>query len=60
MKSSITPGAIQKQIVTNETSDNIQNSAIAGGMVTMQTDGLVKALRGQTTVEEVLRVTASE
>jgi len=52
--------AIQKQIVTNETSDNIQNSAIAGGMVTMQTDGLVKALRGQTTVEEVLRVTASE
>jgi type IV pilus assembly protein PilB len=52
---------IQKEIVGNETSDNIQNTAIrTGGMVTMQTDGLVKALRGWTTVEEVLRVTATE
>ena len=52
--------AIQKMIVTNETSENIQNTAIQDGMVTMQIDGLVKALRGQTTVEEVLRVTSVE
>ncbi|HEX8182755.1 MAG TPA: GspE/PulE family protein [Candidatus Saccharimonadales bacterium] len=52
--------SIQKMIVTNETSENIQKAAIEGGMVTMQIDGLVKALRGQTTVEEVLRVTATE
>jgi type IV pilus assembly protein PilB len=52
--------SIQKMIVTNDTSENIQNAAIAGGMVTMQIDGLVKALRGQTTVEEVLRVTSVE
>lgn len=52
--------AIQKMIVTNETSENIQNAAIRDGMVTMQIDGLVKALRGQTTVEEVLRVTSVE
>lgn len=52
--------SIQKMIVTNETSENIQNAAIADGMVTMQTDGLVKALRGQTTIEEVLRVTSVE
>jgi len=26
----------------------------------MQLDGLVKALRGQTSIEEILRVTASE
>ncbi len=52
--------AVQKMIVTNETSENIQNVAIKEGMVTMQLDGLVKALRGQTTVEEVLRVTAEE
>jgi len=26
----------------------------------MQTDGLVKALRGQTSIEEILRVTAAE
>lgn len=52
--------AIQKMIVTNETSENIQEAAIKDGMVTMQLDGLVKALRGQTTIEEVLRVTSSE
>ncbi|HSH18717.1 MAG TPA: GspE/PulE family protein [Candidatus Saccharimonadales bacterium] len=51
---------IQKMIVTNETSENIQNVATRDGMVTMQTDGLVKALRGQTTIEEVLRVTSQE
>lgn len=52
--------AIQHMIVTNETSENIQGTAIKEGMVTMQLDGLVKALRGQTTVEEVLRVTSQE
>lgn len=51
---------IQKMIVTNETSENIQQAAIKDGMVTMQADGLVKALRGQTTIEEVLRVTSQE
>ncbi|MGK2896285.1 MAG: GspE/PulE family protein [Candidatus Saccharimonadales bacterium] len=44
-------------IMAGGTADTIQNEAIKGGMVTMQTDGLVKALRGQTTVEEILRVT---
>jgi type II secretory ATPase GspE/PulE/Tfp pilus assembly ATPase PilB-like protein len=44
-------------IVANATSNQIQDQAIIEGMVTMQTDGLVKALRGNTTVEEVLRVT---
>jgi type IV pilus assembly protein PilB len=49
--------AMQKLIVANATSDQIQNLAIAEGMITMQTDGLIKALRGETTVEEVIRVT---
>ena len=48
---------VQKLIVSNATSSNIQDQAIKDGMVTMQIDGLVKALRGQTTVEEVLRAT---
>lgn len=48
---------IQKLITSNGTSDNIQDEAITEGMVTMQMDGLVKALRGQTSVEEILRVT---
>ncbi len=48
---------IQKLIISNATSNQIQDLAISEGMVTMQTDGLVKALRGNTTIEEVLRVT---
>lgn len=48
---------VQKMIVSNATSNQIQDQAISEGMVTMQTDGLIKALRGDTTVEEVLRVT---
>jgi type IV pilus assembly protein PilB len=51
---------IQKMIVGNDTSDHIQTAALAGGMLTMQTDGLVKALRGQTTLEEIMRVTAED
>jgi type IV pilus assembly protein PilB len=49
--------AIQKLIISNATSNQIQDVAITEGMVTMQTDGLIKALRGNTTIEEVLRVT---
>jgi type II secretory ATPase GspE/PulE/Tfp pilus assembly ATPase PilB-like protein len=30
---------------------------VRDGMLTMQQDGFVKALMGQTTIEEVLRVT---
>lgn len=48
--------AIQKLIMARATSDEIQNQAIREGMITMQLDGLIKALRGETTIEEVLRV----
>lgn len=48
---------IQQLIMSNATSNQIQDQAILEGMITMQTDGLVKALRGNTTIEEVLRVT---
>ena len=48
---------IQKMITANATSNQIQDQAISEGMATMQTDGLIKALRGNTTVEEILRVT---
>lgn len=51
---------VQKMIVTNSTSESINTTAIKEGMLTMQLDGLIKALRGQTTIEEVLRVTSSE
>jgi len=48
---------IQKFIVSNATSNTIQDQAVKEGMMTMQTDGFIKALRGQTSIEEILRVT---
>jgi type IV pilus assembly protein PilB len=47
---------IQKLIMTHASSAEIQRQAIRDGMITMQIDGLIKALRGETTIEEVLRV----
>ena len=52
--------AIQKQIVSNATSEDLEAEAIKDGMVTMRLDGFIKALRGQTTVEEIIRVTSAE
>lgn len=49
--------SLQKLIVSNATSDVIQRQAIVEGMITMQIDGFIKALRGQTSIEEILRVT---
>jgi type IV pilus assembly protein PilB len=46
----------QKLIMSHATSDQIQLQAVQEGMMTMQIDGLIKALRGETTIEEVLRV----
>ncbi len=48
---------VQQQITSNATSTAIQEEAVKEGMITMQIDGLVKALRGQTSIEEILRVT---
>lgn len=48
---------IQKLIVANATSDDIQREAIKEGMITMLIDGFIKSLRGQTSIEEILRVT---
>jgi type II secretory ATPase GspE/PulE/Tfp pilus assembly ATPase PilB-like protein len=52
--------AIQKLIVANGTSEQMQDTAIQEGMLTMQIDGFIKALRGETTIEEILRVTSEE
>lgn len=47
---------VQKLIMNHATSNEIQKQAIKEGMLTMQLDGLIKALRGETTVEEIMRV----
>ncbi len=51
---------IQKLIMANATANDIQEQAITDGMITMQLDGIIKALRGETTIEEVLRVTREQ
>jgi len=51
---------IQKLIVSNATSEEIQDQAIKDEMITMRIDGFIKALRGQSSIEEVLRVTSED
>jgi type IV pilus assembly protein PilB len=53
-------GNIQKRIVESATSEDLEAMAIQNGMVTMHVDGFVKALRGQTTLEEIIRTTSTE
>ena len=48
---------IRKMIMTHADAGDIQRLAISEGMLTMHDDGLLKALQGNTTLEEVLRVT---
>lgn len=48
---------VQKMIVGSSTSEEIQRLAISEGMITMQLDGLIKAMLGMTSIEEILRVT---
>lgn len=48
---------VQKLIVSNATSEEIQSICVSEGMVTMQIDGLIKAMLGMTSIEEILRVT---
>lgn len=49
---------IQDLILKRSTSTTIQNMARAEGMITMREDGYLKALAGQTTINEVNRVAA--
>ncbi|MFA6337068.1 MAG: GspE/PulE family protein [Candidatus Paceibacterota bacterium] len=46
---------IQKLIIRKATADEIQDQAVKEGMTTMLEDGAEKALRGITTIEEVIR-----
>ncbi len=48
--------AIRRQIMSHAGMSDIENQAREEGMRTMYEDGLVKALNGVTTIEEVLRV----
>jgi type II secretory ATPase GspE/PulE/Tfp pilus assembly ATPase PilB-like protein len=44
-------------IVRRATTQEMQETAEAGGMVVMWEDGFIKAVQGLTTIDEILRVT---
>ncbi len=48
---------IREGILKRHSEREIETAAFSGGMVSMLANGLMKALKGETTVEEVLRVT---
>jgi len=47
---------IAQLLLERQDSNAIEKQAVADGMITMKQDGYLKALKGVTTVEEVLRV----
>ena len=51
--------AIEELSVKKVPASELKKQAIADGMITMVQDGLIKALKGITTVDEVLRVTTT-
>lgn len=51
---------IEDLAVRKAPSSEIKKAAIKAGMITMSQDGLIKALKGITTIDEVLRVTTTE
>jgi type IV pilus assembly protein PilB len=50
---------IRSLVMSHASTDEIRKRAIAGGMTTLRERGLSKVRGGSTTIEEVLRVTAS-
>lgn len=50
--------AIRKMVMAHQESGKVQEQAVKDGMFTMYDDGLIKALKGLTTLDEVLRVTS--
>ncbi|HXF82302.1 MAG TPA: ATPase, T2SS/T4P/T4SS family [bacterium] len=52
--------AIRNLVLSRASAADIAEAARSEGMISMRADGLLKAMRGLTTVEEVLRVTRVE
>jgi len=52
--------AIRSLVLNHADGSSIQKAALTAGMRSMQADGFLKAARGMTTIEEVLRVTRNE
>ena len=51
---------LRRKIIRKETGRALKNQAMADGMESLRTDGWRRVLKGQTTVEEVVRVTQAD
>ncbi|QQG50001.1 MAG: Flp pilus assembly complex ATPase component TadA [Candidatus Berkelbacteria bacterium] len=51
---------IESLAVSKAPASEIKKAAVDAGMITMSQDGLIKALKGITTIDEVLRVTTTQ
>jgi general secretion pathway protein E len=52
--------SVRQMISGRADSQSVKNAAVAQGMKTLRADGFDKAMKGITTVEEVLRVTQND
>jgi type II secretory ATPase GspE/PulE/Tfp pilus assembly ATPase PilB-like protein len=52
----VTP-QIAEMIIKRSSSQELQDASEKNGMVLLWQDGFIKAVQGQTTIEEILRVT---
>ena len=52
--------AVRDLVIAKAPASRIKAAAVAEGMTTLRRDGLEKVLRGQTTPEDVLRITQAD
>jgi general secretion pathway protein E len=52
--------SVKETVLKNPDSGTVRKAALAGGMRTLREDGARKVIAGETTIEEVLRVTQEE
>jgi type II secretory ATPase GspE/PulE/Tfp pilus assembly ATPase PilB-like protein len=50
---------LRRMILQNASTADLRDQAVAEGMLTLRMDGLLKARRGITTLEEVIKETAA-
>ncbi len=52
-----TTNEIQEMVISKASAHTLYEAALKIGMITMKQDGIIKVLRGETTMDEVIRVT---
>lgn len=55
----ITPG-VKEMVLSGQSAFNINRQAVKDGMISLEQDGIMKALSGYTSLEEVYRVAKTQ